>query len=124
MPTYFPFLLSLFSRETSKIAVLYVAPGQEDKHSILSNSAGSRAFEDFVAGLGWEVMLDRHAGFRGGFMASSRTGVSAPYFATSTYEIMFHVATRMPSETDEDRHRKVGKTETTVKTASASRLRN
>lgn len=99
--------LFLLSRETSKIAVLYVGPGQEDKQSILSNSSGSRAFEDFVAGLGWEVLLDRHAGFRGGFEASGRTGVSAPYFATSTFEIMFHVATRMPSETDEDRHRKV-----------------
>ena len=44
-----------FSRETHKIAVIYVAEGQEDKNSILSNSGASRAFEDFVAGLGWEV---------------------------------------------------------------------
>ena len=46
-----------FSRETHKIAVIYVAEGQEDKNSILSNSGASRAFEDFVAGLGWEVSL-------------------------------------------------------------------
>lgn len=43
------------SRETQKVAVFYVAPGQEDKHSILSNSKGSKKFENFVAGLGWEV---------------------------------------------------------------------
>lgn len=43
------------SRETHKIAVFYVAEGQEDKHSILSNTAGSQAYEDFVSGLGWEV---------------------------------------------------------------------
>ena len=29
--------------------------GQEDKNSILCNSGASRQFEDFVAGLGWEV---------------------------------------------------------------------
>lgn len=43
------------SRETHKIAVIFVAEGQEDKNSILSNCGASRAFEDFVAGLGWEV---------------------------------------------------------------------
>lgn len=43
------------SRETHKIAVFYVAEGQEDKHSILSNTGGSQAYEDFVSGLGWEV---------------------------------------------------------------------
>lgn len=43
------------SRETHKFAVIYVAEGQEDKNSILSNCGGSKAFEDFVSGLGWEV---------------------------------------------------------------------
>ena len=43
------------SRESHKIAVLYVAEGQEDKTSILSNSVGSPAYEDFVSGLAWEV---------------------------------------------------------------------
>ena len=52
----FFFLLFFFaSRETHKIAVLYVAQGQEDKTSIMSNSAGSQAYEEFVSGLGWEV---------------------------------------------------------------------
>ena len=32
-------------RETHKIAVLFVAEGQEDKMSILSNSGGSERFE-------------------------------------------------------------------------------
>lgn len=43
------------SRETHKIAVFYIAEGQEDKCSILANARGSQAYEDFVAGLGWEV---------------------------------------------------------------------
>lgn len=46
-----------YSRETHKIAVFYVAEGQEDKHSILTNTGGSQAYEDFVAGLGWEVFI-------------------------------------------------------------------
>ena len=37
--------------------MLYVALGQEDKRSILRNTCGSREFEDFVAGLGWEVSM-------------------------------------------------------------------
>nr|XP_024218531.1 probable Rho GTPase-activating protein CG5521 [Halyomorpha halys] len=46
-------------RQTHKVAVIYVAQGQEDKNSILSNSGGSQAYEDFIAGLAWET---RHLG--------------------------------------------------------------
>ena len=49
-------------REAHKIAVIYVGEGQEDKQSILSNSCGSSAFEEFVAGLGWEVEIESHTG--------------------------------------------------------------
>lgn len=35
---------------------MYVAFGQEDRESILKNTSGNRDFEDFVAGLGWEVI--------------------------------------------------------------------
>jgi hypothetical protein len=47
----------MYSRETHKIAVFFVAPGQEDKTSIMSNTSGSKEYEDFVAGLAWEVRL-------------------------------------------------------------------
>lgn len=40
--------------------MIYIAQGQEDKNSILSNNSASRDFEDFVAGLGWEVGLLLH----------------------------------------------------------------
>lgn len=50
-------IILFYSRETHKIAVFYVAEGQEDKHSILTNTGGSQAYEDFVAGLGWEVFI-------------------------------------------------------------------
>ncbi|XP_056402897.1 ral GTPase-activating protein subunit alpha-1 isoform X1 [Hyla sarda] len=88
-------------RETHKIAVFYVADGQEDKHSILSNTGGSQDFEDFVAELGWEVNLSNHCGYMGGLQKNKSTGLSAPYFSTSVVEVMFHVSTRMPSDSDD-----------------------
>ncbi|XP_072896082.1 ral GTPase-activating protein subunit alpha-1 isoform X8 [Hemitrygon akajei] len=94
-------------RETHKIAVFYVAEGQEDKHSILTNTGGSQSYEDFVAGLGWEVNLTNHCGFMGGLQKNKSTGLSTPYFATSTVEVMFHVSTRMPSDTDDSLTKKL-----------------
>ncbi|XP_056624414.1 ral GTPase-activating protein subunit alpha-1 isoform X7 [Triplophysa dalaica] len=94
-------------RETHKIAVFYVAEGQEDKHSILSNTAGSQAYEDFVSGLGWEVNLTSHCGFMGGLQRNKSTGLTMPYFATSTVEVMFHVSTRMPPDSDDSLTKKL-----------------
>ncbi|KAG9481080.1 hypothetical protein GDO78_010366 [Eleutherodactylus coqui] len=88
-------------RETHKIAVFYIADGQEDKHSILSNTSGSQDYEDFVAGLGWEVNLANHCGFLGGLQRNKSTGLSTPYFTTSIVEVMFHVSTRMLSDSDD-----------------------
>ncbi|CAI5695423.1 unnamed protein product [Oreochromis niloticus] len=87
-------------RETHKIAVFYVAEGQEDKHSILTNTAGSQAYEDFVSGLGWEVDLTTHCGFMGGLQRNRSTGQTTPYYATSTTEVIYHVSTRMPHDQD------------------------
>ncbi|KAK3931767.1 Ral GTPase-activating protein subunit alpha-2 [Frankliniella fusca] len=88
-------------RETHKIAVIYVAEGQEDKNSVLSNTCGSQAYEDFIAGLAWEVELESHTGFLGGLQRNKSTGDTAPYYATSFLEVIFHVATRMPSSSPE-----------------------
>ncbi|XP_071509719.1 ral GTPase-activating protein subunit alpha-1-like [Diadema antillarum] len=90
-------------RETHKIAVLYVAEGQEDKQSVLSNCGGSQAYENFIAGLGWEIDLTTHPGFLGGLQKNGSTGLTAPYYATSTVEVVFHVSTRMPSGPDLNR---------------------
>lgn len=97
----------LRSRETHKIAVIYVAEGQEDKRAVLGNSAGSERFEHFVAGLGWEVDLRTHKGFMGGLQRDGKTGDTAPYYATATVEVLYHVSTRMPGATDDDQHRKL-----------------
>ncbi|GIY27859.1 hypothetical protein CEXT_291451 [Caerostris extrusa] len=76
-------------RDTHKIAVIYVAIGQEDKNSILSNLGASLEFEEFVAGLGWEVELENHPGFLGGLQRNKSTGDTAPYYATPFTEIPF-----------------------------------
>ncbi|XP_057337065.1 ral GTPase-activating protein subunit alpha-1 isoform X2 [Microplitis mediator] len=89
------------SRETHKMAVIYVGPGQEDKNSILGNVIGSKEYENFVARLAWEVELETHTGFRGGLTPGKASGATAPYFATSFSEILFHVATRMPLDSPE-----------------------
>ncbi|XP_072783422.1 ral GTPase-activating protein subunit alpha-2 isoform X3 [Taeniopygia guttata] len=94
-------------RETHKIAVFYIAEGQEDKCSILANARGSQAYEDFVAGLGWEVDLSTHGGFMGGLQRNGSTGQTAPYYATSTVEIIFHVSTRMPSDSNDSLTKKL-----------------
>lgn len=89
-------------RETHKIAVIYVAEGQEDKNSILTNCGGSQEFEEFVAGLGWEVELQTHLGFLGGLQRNKSTGDTAPYYATSFLEVIFHVSTRMSATLEEE----------------------
>ncbi|XP_069464171.1 ral GTPase-activating protein subunit alpha-2 isoform X2 [Ambystoma mexicanum] len=94
-------------RETHKIAVFYIAEGQEDKCSILSNTGGSQAYEDFVGGLGWEVDLSTHCGFMGGLQRNGSTGQTAPYYATSTVEVIFHVSTRMSSDSEDSLTKKL-----------------
>uniref|UniRef100_A0A2M4A455 Putative rho gtpase-activating protein n=1 Tax=Anopheles triannulatus TaxID=58253 RepID=A0A2M4A455_9DIPT len=87
-------------RETHKMAVIYVANGQEDKNSILRNACGSSTYEMFVSALGWEVELESHHGFLGG-LPRQGCGQTAPYYATPFLEVIYHVATRMPTDTPE-----------------------
>lgn len=43
----------------------------------------------------------------GGLQRNGSTGHTAPYYATSTVEIIFHVSTRMPSDSDDSLTKKV-----------------
>ncbi|VDK59036.1 unnamed protein product [Gongylonema pulchrum] len=81
-----------YSREVHKVAVIYVAKGQEDKVSVLSNSFGSDAFNEFVSHLGWRVEIGRqHHGYNGGLPS----GAVTPYYASADTEIVFHVSTML-----------------------------
>ena len=48
-----------------------------------------------------KVDLSTHTGFMGGLDKNQSTGTTAVYYANSTVEVMFHVATRMPVSSDE-----------------------
>ncbi|XP_065324936.1 ral GTPase-activating protein subunit alpha-1-like isoform X2 [Gordionus sp. m RMFG-2023] len=95
---------SLNCRETYKIAVIYVAHGQEDKASILSNTRGSKSYEYFLSGLGMTIDVNEHKGFNGGLISSATNNpvstkqpLHGIYYATPLTEIIYHVATRLNS---------------------------
>lgn len=54
-----------------------------------------------------QVDLSTHCGFMGGLQRNGSTGQTAPYYATSTVEVIFHVSTRMPSDSDDSLTKKV-----------------
>lgn len=60
----------------------------------------------FLCDLG-QVDLSTHCGFMGGLQRNGSTGQTAPYYATSTVEVIFHVSTRMPSDSDDSLTKKV-----------------
>lgn len=51
--------------------------------------------------------LESHSGFMGGLQRNKSSGETAPYYATSFTEAIFHVATRMPSNSEESLLQKV-----------------
>ena len=53
--------------------------------------------------------LETHTGFMGGLQRNGTTGDTAPYYATSFTECLFHVSTRMPSNSEEALLQKVWK---------------
>uniref|UniRef100_A0A7I4XYD0 Rap-GAP domain-containing protein n=1 Tax=Haemonchus contortus TaxID=6289 RepID=A0A7I4XYD0_HAECO len=83
------------AREVHKVAVIYVADGQEDKQSILSNTTASPCFERFVSELGWQVRIGRgHEGYPGGLPYDTE----APYYAAPDTELIFHVSTHLTGD--------------------------
>jgi hypothetical protein len=81
-----------------KVAILYVGLGQEDEKAILHNQIGSDGYREFVSSLGWEVDLATHPGYLGGLDKNQANGGRAPYYCTSTLEVIFHDATMMPTD--------------------------
>lgn len=103
------------SRETMKIGVIYVAPGQTNQSEILRNSTASSTFNSFLQGLGWEVDLVSHKGFSGGLDCNPKSlsnGASTFYYADSSTEMIYHILTKMPTKSGDpqqiDKKRHVG----------------
>src|SRR3989338_4974602 len=96
-------LIYLFiRRETVKIGVIYVRNQQEMQRALMKNDEGSDLYEEFTNGLGWPVNLATHNGFIGGLDPLLTTGTDAPYWASSTLEVVFHVVTRMPTNDSDE----------------------
>lgn len=97
--------LSTFDRndivDGHKIGVLYIDNGQTKEVDILSNTHGSADYEYFLSGLGTKVPL-KDAQF-------NTQGLHADFDGEATYawrdrvtEIVYHVATMMPTNFDTD----------------------
>ncbi|KAL7722561.1 Rap/Ran GTPase-activating protein [Entamoeba marina] len=91
------------SRRVNKIALIYVASGQEDQWEILANSSASKQYVNFTAALGEETDLKEYNGYIGGLDRKFNCdGQSILYYKTHTNEVIFHEVVRMPSVPDEN----------------------
>ncbi len=76
-----------------------MALGQDDQRQILRNEHGSAAYHRFLQSLGWTVDVSKHKGFLAGLDGVGlSTGRYSVYYASSTFELMFHVVTCMPTK--------------------------
>ena len=86
-----------------KAGVIYIGHNQTSEGDILSSSAGSDAYEAFVSGLGTKVSL-KGAKFntQGLDRLADEDGSHAVAWRNRTTEIVFHVATMMPTDPTDD----------------------
>lgn len=85
---------------THKVGIVYVGPRQTQEEQILGNSFGSLAYTKFLRSLGHMVRLKGFKGFTGGLDTDTdKDGPLSIHLQTEMVELMFHVATLMPSET-------------------------
>src|SRR5690606_21805851 len=64
------------------------------------SSSRSDLFAEFVRSLGWPIDVQTHRAYLGGLDPKLTTGATAPYYATSTIELIFHDITSMPTTDD------------------------
>uniref|UniRef100_A0A7S4KWF4 Rap-GAP domain-containing protein n=1 Tax=Paramoeba aestuarina TaxID=180227 RepID=A0A7S4KWF4_9EUKA len=89
-------------REMVKVGIIYLREGQEEQLEVLRNDSSSRSplFSEFVRSLGWPIDVPTHRAYLAGLDPKMTTGVTAPYYASSTFEMVFHDLTSMPTTDD------------------------
>jgi len=89
---------SLPVRECIKVGLVYIGPGQLQQSEILANTTDScsQQYMDFLSSLGDKVELQTHCGFLGGLSARG-DGAHSVYYQDAQVELMYHVATHMPT---------------------------
>ena len=101
--------LSSFDRTDTvdghKSGVIYIGYEQSEESAILANTCGTRAYEEFLAGLGTSVQL-QGAKFnpQGLDRESNIDGTHTYAWRDRVTEIVFHVATMMPTDLENDPH--------------------
>ena len=92
--------------ETHKIGVLYVGPDQaKNKTAIWSNPFGSVRYIQFLKGLGKMIRLedaDSQVSYVGGLDVKGQDGKYAIAWEDNLIQVIFHVATLMPTKVDTD----------------------
>mgnify|MGYP001030179950 CR=1 FL=1 len=85
-------------RECYTIGVLYWKHGKKSDRDLFVQEPQdcSLEYHNFINNLGWEIDLQKHVGFKGG-LRPDVTGPTTRYHATYNTEVVFHVATMMPS---------------------------
>lgn len=97
----------IFPFETHKIAIVYVGHGQEDsKLAILANDHGSFRYQDMLTRIGDLQRLseiDETTCFIGGLDKSGKDGKFVYCWHDHLTQVVFHVATLMPTDTVKDK---------------------
>ncbi|KAF9044743.1 hypothetical protein BDZ89DRAFT_1127780 [Hymenopellis radicata] len=83
--------------DTHKVGVLYVAPAQTTETEILLNTHGSPAYTRFLSGLGRLIDLRGQMDVYAGGLDPTEDGEYAYAWWDDIGQILFHVATMMPS---------------------------
>lgn len=86
-----------------KIGVIYIDEGQTDELQILANTHGSQAYEHFISGLGTKVSL-QNPKFNPQGLHHGRDGEYTYAWRDRVTEIVYHVATMMPTNLEMDPH--------------------
>lgn len=86
-----------------KAGVIYIGEGQSSESEILANSQGTDAYAAFLSGLGTKVKLqDAKFNTQGLDRVSNVDGTDTYAWRDRVTEIVFHVPTMMPTDTEND----------------------
>lgn len=81
--------------------MVYVAPEHKTQKEILKSIKGSIKYQKFLNMLGEKSALDKHLGYMAG-LKPNFDGKYAIYYSDSFIEVIYHVATMMPSSEEDE----------------------
>ncbi|KAI4180183.1 MAG: hypothetical protein L6R41_007403 [Letrouitia leprolyta] len=89
--------------DSHKAGVIYIGPGQKEEREILANDKGSKAFEEFLGGLGTRVELQgAEFNTQGLDREFNLDGTHTHAWRDRVTEIVYHIPTMMPTDLEHD----------------------